>query len=183
MKRLTERSKGVNVTKRTIGALAVALLAALGVVATVAAHDHRVPRASLHVGGATTKLHPWSFEWISRSGDACSAIAADGLPNFKPRVGVRVHPLVRVVFRKSQRPHRVHAVASHQLADHHHLANARRLPVKLRARDRDGHRAWVAVMHPTVRHRLFVDIRAHWPDVDGCGGDQNASWSFGLKND
>jgi hypothetical protein len=188
MRPLTERNRGVNGTRWTIarilGVLAGAFLAALAAVATVWAHDHRVPRANLHVSGVAKTLHPWSYEWVSGSGsDGCAGIAVDGIPNFKPRADVRVHPGLRVVFRKSQRPRRVHALASRHLADDGYLANARRLPVKLRKRDRGEHSVWVAAAHPTVRHRLFVDISAHWRDVDGCGGDQNASWDFGLKHD
>ncbi len=41
---------------------------------------------------------------------------------------------------------------------------------------------WVATLDVTVRHRMLVDVSAHWRDVDGCGGDQNASWDFGLKH-
>ena len=168
---------------RTIGVLAGAALAALVALATASAHDHRVPRANLHVGGMAKRLHPWSYGWVRGSSDGCVAIHADGFPDFRPRADVRVHPGLRVVFRKSQRPRRVQALASRHLADNGYLANARRLPIQLRSRERDGHRVWVAAMHPTVRHRLFVDISAHWRDVDGCGGDQNASWSFGLKHD
>jgi hypothetical protein len=182
MTRPTERNRGVSATKRTIGVVAGALLAALAVVATAWADDHRVPRASLHVSGEAKRLQPWSFEWVSGSGSGgCVAMAVDGIPNFKPRADVRVHPGLRVVFRKSQRPNRVQALASRHLDDGY-LANARTLRVKLRKRDRGDHAVWVAAMHPTVRHRLFVDISAHWRDVDGCGGDQNASWDFRLKH-
>ena len=65
---------------RTIGVLAGAALAALMVVATASAHDHRVPRANLHVSGAAKKLHPWSYGWERRSSDGCVAIHADGFP-------------------------------------------------------------------------------------------------------
>jgi len=184
MKRLIGRIREVNAMRRTIGALAGALLAALAAFATVSAHDHRVPRANLHAGGVAKTLHPWNYEWVRRSGPGeCIAIAADGIPNFRPRADVRKHPGLRVVFRKSQRPRRVQALASRHLADDGYLANAPTLAVKLRRRDRGDHPVWVAAMHPTVRHRLFVDISAHWRDVDGCGGDQNASWSFRLKHD
>jgi len=184
MKRLIGRIREVNAMRRTIGALAGALLAALAAFATVSAHDHRVPRANLHAGGVAKTLHPWNYEWVRRSGPGeCIAIAADGIPNFRPQADVRKHPGLRVVFRKSQRPRRVQALASRHLANDGYLANARTLAVKLRRRDRGDHPVWVAAMHPTVRHRLFVDISAHWRDVDGCGGDQNASWSFRLKHD
>ena len=90
---------------------------------------------------------------------------------------------LRIVFHKRQRPSRVHALASRHLADDGYLANARRLPVELNRRERDDHPVWVAIVEATVRHRLFVDLTAHWRDVDGCGSDQNASWDFGLRHE
>jgi hypothetical protein len=188
MKRLTARIRRVNKIRRararTIGVLVGALLVTLAAVTTVSAQDHRVPRAILHVSGEGKRLHPWSFEWLSRSGpNECVGVAGDGVPNFRPRADVRVHSEPRVVFHKRQRPHDVRALASHRRSDDGDLADARKLPVRLRTRERDGHPVWVAIMEVTVRHRLFVDVTAHWRDEDGCGVDQNASWDFGLKHD
>jgi hypothetical protein len=144
------------------------------------AHDHRVPRATLHVNGQRDQLVPWSFSWVSRSGQNCVGEEGDGVPNFRPRADVHLHSTPRIVFRKEQRPRRVRALAAEQL-ENGYLADPKPLDVKLEARHRGQRRVWVAKLNATVRQRLFVDLHARWRDREGCGGPESASWDFSLR--
>jgi hypothetical protein len=165
---------------RFTASLALGALAALVVVATVSAHDHRVPRATLHVNGQRDRLGPWSFSWVSRSDQNCVGEEADGVPNFRPRADVHLHSTPRIVFRKEQRPRRVRALAAEQL-ENGYLADPKRLDLKLHARHRGDRRVWVAKLNATVPHRLFIDLHARWRDQEGCGGRESASWDFSLR--
>jgi hypothetical protein len=145
------------------------------------ANDRHVPRANVSVSGTAKLLSPWSVEWV-KSGrhHMCSRESGDGIPSFRPRVGVdRAHVSPRVILHKRQRPRRVIAYADNRLANGY-LAHARRVPVELRARHRHGQRYWVAEMKVHVKHRLLFAVTAFWRDVEGCGGRESAAWSFGL---
>ena len=170
----------VRLRTRFAASLAVGAFVALVVVATVSAHDHRVPGATLHVNGQRDRLGPWSISWVSRSGQGCVGEQADGVPDFRPRADVHLHSTPRIVFRKEQRPRRVRALAAERL-ENGYLADPKRLDVKLRPRQRGDRRVWVAKLDATVRHRLFVDLHARWRDREGCGGPESASWDFSLR--
>jgi hypothetical protein len=165
---------------RSILVAPLGVLVALGAGAAVWGHDHRVPRANLHVNGQVKRLQPWSFSWVHRDGPACVSEEGDGVPSFRPIAEVHLHSTPRIVFRKEQRPRRVRAVADDRL-EHGYLADARRLDVRLRKSHRDGRRVWIAKFPARVRARLFVDVEAHWRDLEGCGGDESASWDFRLR--
>jgi hypothetical protein len=161
--------------------VALALLASTAMAVGASAHDHRVPRTRLHVGEHGVRLVPWSYEWVRRSGGYCTAQAADGAPTFRPIVDVHEpKSFPRVVFRKPDRPRRVVVRVSDHLEDGY-LANAQRIRARLQARHRNGHRFWVASTGVTVTHRLFFDVYARWRDTEGCGGREDASWSFRLR--
>ena len=155
---------------------------AVPIAATAAlAHDHRVPRANLHVNEQAKRLGAWTYSWVWPDGpDFCVVEHSDGIPGFRPRADVHLHSTPRIVFRKQQRPRRVRALAGERLEDGY-PANPKRLEVKLLPREREGARVWVAKLHARVRHKLFVDLSAHWRDVEGCGGNEEASWSFSLS--
>jgi hypothetical protein len=163
--------------------LVLGLVAAAGLAAACLgwANDRHVPRAEVSVSGTAKRLSPWSVEWV-KSGrhHMCSHESVDGIPSFRPRVGVdHGHVTPRVILHKRQRPRRVIAYADNRLANGY-LAHAKRVPVDLRARHRHGHRYWVAVMRAHVKHRLLFAVTGFWRDVEGCGGRESAGWSFGL---
>jgi hypothetical protein len=165
-----------------IASLLIGLLAALAVATPVWGHDHHVPRVNLHVNEQAKRLHTWSYSWVSADGPGrCVGQEGDGTPTFRPGADVHLHSTPRIVFRKAQRPRRVHALASDHLAHGHLGRKARRLDLGLRPRERDGHRVWVAKLHARVRDKLFVDLTAHWRDVEACGGNEEANWSFSLR--
>jgi hypothetical protein len=165
---------------RSMVVLALGALVALGAGAAVWAHDHRVPRANLHVNGLVKRLSPWSVSWVRRDGSGCVAEDRDGTPTFRPIANVHLHSTPRIVFRKEQRPRRVHVLAADHLQNGY-LAQAERLEVRLRKSHREGRRVWIAKFRARVPARLFVDIDAHWRDVEGCGGGESASWDFRLR--
>ena len=171
-----------NVARAGVTLLLLGSFAALMAATAAWGHDHRVPRVNLHVNEQAKRLHAWSYSWVSADGPGrCVGEEGDGVPGFRPRAEVHLHSTPRVVFRKKQRPRRVKALASDHLAHGYLGRNARTLGVDLRPRRRDGHRVWVAKLGATVRDKLFVDLSAHWRDIEGCGGDEEASWSFSLK--
>ena len=158
------------------------LFAALVAAPAVWAHDHRVPRANLHVNEQAKPLGAWTSTWVRPDGPGfCVIEHSDGVPGFRPRADAHLHSTPRVVFRKQQRPRQVKALASDHLAHGYLGRNAQRVDVHLRPRHRDGRRVWVAKLHTTVRDRLVVDVTAHWRDAEGCGGNEQASWSFSLR--
>jgi hypothetical protein len=166
---------------RSVVALLIVSLAALGGAAAVWAHDHRVPRASLHVNGQVKRLSPWSASWTRRTGpNECVAWVADGVPNFRPIADVHLHSTPRIVFRKEQRPSNVHVLVDDHLRNGY-LADAERLEVVLRKGHRGDRRVWIAKFRARVPDRLFVDIEARWRDVEGCGGHESASWDLRLR--
>ncbi len=162
-------------------ALALTMLIVFAGGAIVWAHDHHVPRAHLEVNGEEARLGPWSIEWVSGNGTSCAAMSVDGIPNFRPIVEVdHSHVGLKVVFHKEERPRAVAAYVDDRL-ENGYLANGRRVPVDLHARRSDGRRFWVAQMHVTLHRRLFFDVNGRWRDEQGCGGREDANWSFRLR--
>jgi hypothetical protein len=174
------RTRGAR-TRASFALLLLGFFAALFAPTAVWGHDHRVPRANLHVNGQAKRLGAWTSSWVWPDGPGfCVIEHSDGVPGFGQRADVHMHSTPRIVFRKEQRPRRVHAIAGKRLEDGY-PADPKRLDVKLLPRERDGARVWVAKLHARVRHKLFVDLTAHWRDVEGCGGNEEASWSFSLR--
>jgi hypothetical protein len=161
--------------------LLLGLFVALVAATTALGHDHHVPRVNLHVNEQAKRLGAWTSSWVWPDGpDFCVVEHSDGVPGFGRPAGVHLHSTPRIVFRKEQRPRRVRALAGKDL-EHGYPADPKRVEVDLLQRERDGSRIWVAKLHTRVRHKLFVDVTAHWRDVEGCGGDEEASWSFSLR--
>jgi len=164
-------------------ALTVAVVAGLAVIPSIWAHDHRVPRTRLYVGGQVKRLTPWSFTWFRAADDStCNGMTGDGIPTFLPSAEVdHRHARLGVVFQKQQRPRAVTALADDHLSRVGYLANGKRVDVHLQPRHRNGRRFWAAVMRVTVHQRLFFDVNARWRDEEGCGGREDASWDFRLR--
>ncbi len=162
--------------------LALAAAAALGSGAAAHAHDHQVPHAIVHVNKQVKQPHLWSSTWERRTGpNECVAQVGDGVPDFRPKVEVdHLHAKPRIVFRKKQRPRGVRVLTADHLRNGY-LARSDRRNVSLRKSHRQGRRVWIARFRVRVSERLFIDVEANWQDVEGCGGNQSASWSFRLR--
>jgi hypothetical protein len=165
--------------------LGLAGIAAAAAVAPAAGHDHRVPRAAVHVNEQVDRVHYWTSSWVfGDNGDECGTAHADGFPSYQPQFGVdHPHATPRIWFHKRQRPRAVHARSYSRLDDNGvPVGTGTRLhPRHLRPRREEGEIvAWIARVRVSVAPMSFIGFRARWRDEDGCGGSQGAEWSFSL---
>lgn len=172
--------------KRVLVVLAL-LVSALA--APAEGHDHRAPRATLHVAGKIQQGHPYHADGWSTSSEPgyCDISFATGFTKFgKPlrRTGsddivVRLH--------KSAMPREVEAQSWPRVNDDGQAAGKPTpLPWVLRPRMSNGAvEAWeVLVLAPSSPGHLYLGVGAYWADEDGCGGgpldlgSQYAAWNF-----
>jgi hypothetical protein len=166
---------------RPIVVITLAILFALALAAVAPARiGPGPPRSLVRVNGHVKRIDPWSVEWVGKAGEVCARLQATGVPSFSPRARVDRHATPRIVFHKTQRPKRVRVYAATHLRNGY-LADPERPHVTLHQLRRGDHHVWVAKFRTPVRHRLFVDVAAHWRDREGCGGPQMAHWDFSLR--
>ncbi len=153
-----------------------------------AAHDHRAPRAELRVAGQRQSGRLWSSAWYAAVGEVCVGNAVEARPTYRSDA-VEVGEgrfRARVRFVKGEAPARV-VVSARQRLGEDGVAVGRRVEVHARIRPLlapDGSsRAWTLLIRSSVREDLYLLITGRWPDVDGCGPRQHASWTFHLSAD
>lgn len=145
-------------------------------------HDHAPPPARVVVGDSSAQLRLWSTIWTKREGPRlCSTVFGDGIPDWEPVLATQAGDDTSVVFRKHRRPATLDVTAARRLR---HFSPDDPQPVQytLRRRRRDDVTvAWIAELELPATRRSFVELTATWPDSEGCGGEQEASWDFRLE--
>jgi hypothetical protein len=149
------------------------------------AGDRAPPRATLKEGGQVQRGHLYRSSWTRPTGDGeCVTTAIDGLLLF----GVPLHTgagsqAVRIRFHKTQRPKGRLVIQGWTAVDSNGepLGKAKLLPYHLVREFHKGYSRWAARVKPRVAADLYLSVFARWRDTDGCGGLQDAAWSFHLQ--
>jgi len=166
---------------------AAALVVAVVPAPTAYAHDHRVPKTVLMKANQDfqTGIKVMDYRWIyPSSGTICAFQQATLVTRFRTADTVAAGSKLRVRILKIQRPRSFDIVAYKRVNENEiPIGKGRALPVTLRRVLQDGQTvAWDAVFHTDRPNRDYYLIsEGHWKDVEGCGGDQYAFWSFHVK--
>ena len=169
--------------QKRITILLVALV--VGASATPAlAHDHRSPRVVLRSHGEKQRAQVWSSDWTTRQGKFCSTGIGDGIPNYRRRAMVwnPNNPLHLYLY-KRQKPKNVKVRIHRRLGnDGFPEGRGRRVQVHVRRKILDnGRRVRIADFKLSDRRRFYVDARAVWRDIEGCGGSQSLDMVFHIR--
>jgi hypothetical protein len=172
-------------------ALLVAAVVGAGVVAgtqaLALAHDHRVPKTVLMEGHQELQagIKVYEFKWIYPStGTICAFQYATLVTRFRAADTVVAGSKLRVRILKTQRPRSFDILAYKRVNENEiPIGKGRALPVTLRRVLQEGETvAWDAVFRVDRPNRDYYLIsEGHWKDVEGCGGDQYAYWSFHVQ--
>lgn len=161
------------------------VLAVLGSPTMVVAHDHQPPRTLLVVGSVTQPGLNYYSAWHSRSDEGCVGQVADGPELFPPAVGV--HPgfnSFAVRLRKADRPKDVRITAwrlESPLGGG--LGPSDEVSFVLQPVRRGGKVvAFDALFDAAVIGHYYVRVLAAWRDSQGCGGLQEAGWTFHVSS-
>ena len=177
------RSRGCGRAIAVAGAV-VALAAA-----TPALADHRPPIAALHVRHVADAQRGllYSYEWVRPGGHGlCVAEAADGIRHWGHalRVGSGKH-VARIVFANRTRPRSLAISGWRRLGSGGApVGRPHHFDYELSPRRHAGRvKAWRARFSYRLRagHHLYFDVFGRWRDRQGCGGTQDASWTFHVK--
>lgn len=168
----------------------IAAVLTVVVVATAGAHDHRPPRATLHIGGEVQKGHRYHADgWSGASNEPgyCDISFATGFPTFRKAIPRVAGDEIVVRLHKSAMPREVEAQSWPRVDDNGHAAGQPTpLTWLLRPRVVGGNvTAWeVVVLVPETPGHLYLGVGAYWADEDGCSGgsldlgSQYAAWTF-----
>jgi len=159
-------------------------ISALAMTPAATASDKVPPRATLHADGHVQRGHRYVSSWTRPSGPGeCVTAAADGLLRF----GAPLHVgsgrrTIRIRFHKSQRPEDRLSIEAWKELDSNGepLGEPKVLPYQLLRESHRRHSRWSARVRPVVSSDLYLSVFARWRDTDGCGGIQDAAWSFHL---
>ena len=161
--------------------LVVALIAPAG---PVKAHDHKRPKVVLKSHGERQRGLPWTTKWTSGDGKSCVTGVGDGIPNYrrKPMLWNPNNPLHLYLY-KRQEPDRVRVLMNRRLDDDGFPSGrARRAEINLRRKTLDsGRRIWIADFTAPDRRRWYLNARAVWRDVEGCGGTQYLGMALHIR--
>lgn len=169
----------------------IVALATLFIVAALpaAAHDHRPPKAVLHVEDDRQVGRRHHADWVRGGKRFCTATFAIGFPTFrKPLRHAPGRPLVIRLHKKAPplevEVHRWPRVNK----DGRAAGTPVPLPWALSPRMVDGQiRAWdVTVAWPASVDHLYLGAAAYWADEEDCAGEpdlgsQYVAWTFHLK--
>ena len=185
------RSVGASVRRRAFVLLAAIAVALVGVVLVAqrpgGAHDHQVPNTVLKKGAKELQAGTRVVEssWDRPSGDnECVNENAIYSTRFPETDGVAAGAKLRVRIFKSQRPDSFQ-IAAYRSGEENGAPSGqgRLLNGSLERVVRDGKTvAWDAVFSVRRPDRDYYLIsEGHWQDLEGCGVDQFAYWSFYVK--
>lgn len=176
-----------NAPSATLAASSVGLLTLLLLALSVPAaypSDHRVPRVMLRTGEMRQRGVLQSLTWIRRGERHCSRVSGVGLPDWPRGLEHRSGELAVLRFRKRQAPTSVAVVAWRGVnRSGVPRGEGETIPFVLSPLVSDGEVvAWEATFlpAPTPRH-YFIEARAEWTDMDGCGGTQSGTWVAHLR--
>jgi hypothetical protein len=161
----------------------MSLIVAIANSATAAAHDHRIPTATIHGNSDFRRGRLFQWEWIYPADRGrCVTSAADGPLRFRGSplaVGVGARR-VNVKFHKRQRPKGNVDIASWSTVDPDGfpVGDPTYLPSKIFSRGAGAQRRWLARFTVRAPKDAYLAVTARWRDRDGCGGTQSASWRF-----
>lgn len=169
--------------------VAATILSVLVVGGVASAHDHRAPRATLHVAGKVQDGHRYHADgWsTSREPGTCDISFATGFTKFGKAIRRTGSDDIVVRFHKPAMPREVEAQSWPRVNDDGQAAGKPTpLPWVLRPRIANGTiEAWeVVVLAPSSPGHLYLGVGAYWADEDGCGGgpldlgSQYAAWNF-----
>lgn len=152
--------------------------------APVSAHDHRRPKVILRSHGESQTGRPWTWTWSRATGGGCSIVHTDGESNYRRRaMAWNPNNPLHLYLYKRQEPERVKVRTYRRLGDDGFpVGNGRRAQLHLRRKVLDnGRRIWIADFNAPDRRRLYLDARAVWRDVEGCGGAQSLDMVFHIR--
>lgn len=146
------------------------------------AHDHRLPKTVLMKGGQElqTGRKVWEYSWTSPSGGGTcvteQAILTFGFPG--DVTSVAADSVLRVRIHKSQKPQHFYLSKVDENGTTIRQLRVRLDPVVRRGRTE----AWDAIFRVSRPDSdYYLTTEGHWPDREGCNGDQYAFWSFHVK--
>lgn len=151
--------------------------------------DHKPPGAHLRIAGqrGVELGRLYSYDWTRPSGEPgfCVTGSADGPQRFGRAMLVKPGTRsVAIAFRTRQRPGKLEINAWRKLDEHGSpVGPSERIHYVLEARRRSGRvRAWRAEFSiPKLSGGYFIDAFGVWRDTQGCGGSEDASWTFHVR--
>ncbi len=151
------------------------------------AHDHRAPEVDLAVAGKSQagQLH-WE-SWVSGDGRVCAWYNADGTGQYPRGVAIEAgRHAARFRFFKAERPRLTISILYSASGGRTEPSGIRVAPdYRLSRRQRDGRTFWQARFPARLdqlsRRHAYIHLEAHWPDQQGCGGEQAINRHFHLK--
>ncbi len=151
--------------------------------AAAVAHDHRPPKTALRSPGDRQVGRRWSATWMSRDGNFCKIVHADGRPNYRRKAMTwRPHKKIHLRLLKRQKPTRLVIRMYRRRGEYGPAGKPRRANYRLERVRRDDRRFWIAGFFGRRKARhLYLDVQVLYKDVDGCGGSQNMSLAFHLR--
>jgi hypothetical protein len=149
------------------------------------ADDHRPPQVTLKAEGRSQTGRLRSFKWVYRVNDSCTIGSPDLVLSFPSALRVRGDRVAaRFLFMKAQSPEEliIQAWTSFDKGTQV-LHGHRRFSYVLVPKEEAGQTvSWEAATKLKVRKHLYIQVRAEWPDQEGCSlGNQEATWSFHVK--
>jgi hypothetical protein len=151
-------------------------------------HDHTYPALIAHAGDAQQLGRNWSVTWHSGSEDGhCGTLVGHGPPRFhKNPARFPVPETIRLEFAKEQAPESVSIGVARKLRarGHNTVIGKRRYPeyrIEPVTNEEGVVVGWVAAFDVFRARHFYMDVRASWPDVDGCGGRQEVNWTLHLE--
>ncbi len=165
---------------RKVALLALAMVAVLA--APAHGHDHRMPDAFLETSAGEQRGAAYVSEWSHGDGRFCVTGVGDGIRAWGEPIRFVPGEHLSIRFDKTQRPQRVRVLAwrAGYPVVNEPVGPPETVETELERARHHGRRVWRATFDAPLTPDLYLDVTAHWHDVDKCGS-QSVSWTFHAR--